>query len=290
MNCEICGKEIKKTFSLNINRVFHCGNCNHYFCGVIVKNGEYRVYEKYEYLLKPLRDKNFDKILKNLSGLLPPNAVGLEVGSALGWFLQKCARIGYSMTGIEPIKCNYEKSLGGGYDVINGYFPECLPTEKYESKYDFIIFNDVFEHIPDAIKTLGACKVLLKQDGYLIINLPISSGVIFKTASLLAKLERSKPLIRLWQFETESPHLHYFSGKSLRKLAKTLGFSTSIEFYMDTVDSNFNNTYKRIKGIGDSAKFYTLIIALITFVGTPLWKVLPKDTKCFIFKNRKGNN
>jgi 2-polyprenyl-3-methyl-5-hydroxy-6-metoxy-1,4-benzoquinol methylase len=243
------------------------------------------VYEEYEYLLKSIRDKNYNKILKNLPGVLSKNAVGLEVGSALGWFLQKCEDIGYSMLGIEPIKCNYEKSIDEeGSTIINGYFPECLPIEKYANQFDFIVFNDVFEHIPETKKILTVCRKLLKEDGLLIINLPINTGVIFKAASLLKFAGSNKPMIRLWQFETESPHLHYFSSKSLRIITKETGFFTLHEFSLDTVDTDFKNTYKRIMGIGNNTRLYALVIALIVFLGTPLWKILPKDTKCLIFK------
>jgi len=114
MNCEICGNEISKIQSLKSNRIYSCAHCYHFFCDDIKNENDYTVYEEYEYLLKQLRDKNYCKILKNIKNILPVNAVGLEVGSALGWFLQKCANNGYMMTGIEPIKCNYERSITGG--------------------------------------------------------------------------------------------------------------------------------------------------------------------------------
>jgi len=287
MNCEICGNEISKIQSLKGNNIYYCIHCNHFFCDDIKNKKDYSVYKEYEYLLKQLRDKNYGKILKNIKNILPINAVGLEIGSALGWFLRKCTNIGFIMTGIEPIKYNYEKSLSEEYTVISGFFPDCLPENNYKNKFDFIVFNDVFEHIPNVKKTLAACNELLKQSGYLIINLPINTGILYKIASILSLIGDSKPLIRLWQFETESPHLHYFSGKSLKALANKNGYSLLYKFGLNTVDSNFNNTYKRVIGIGNYRKFSAFVIAIITSVCTPLWKFLPKDTKCFIFKKEE---
>jgi len=290
MNCEICGSEIRKISSLKNTHIYSCVHCNHFFCDNIKNENDYNVYEEYEYLLKKLRDKNYSKILKKIRNIIPVNAAGLEIGSALGWFLQKCASNGYIMIGIEPIKYNYEKSLPveGQYTVINGYFPDCLSAKMHKNKFDFVVFNDVFEHIPDVNKTLTVCNELLKQEGYLIINLPVNTGILFKIASMLALIGNNEPLIRLWQFETESPHLHYFSGKSLKKLANKNGFSLLSGFGLNTVDSNFSNTYMRVIGIGSYGKFSAFVIAIIASICAPLWKFLPKDTKCFIFQ--RGNN
>jgi 2-polyprenyl-3-methyl-5-hydroxy-6-metoxy-1,4-benzoquinol methylase len=289
MNCEICGNKIRKILSLKNNRIYSCVYCNHFFCDEIKNENNYTVYKEYEYLLRQLRDKNYNKIMKNIRNILPVNAFGLEIASALGWFLHKCANNGYMMTGIEPIKYNFEKSLSveEAYTVINGYFPDCLPENEYKNKYDFIVFNDVFEHIPDIKETLTACNKFLKQGGYLIINLPINTGILFKIASMLAMIGKNKSLIRLWQFETESPHLHYFSEKSLKTLVNKNGFSSLVEFSLNTVDSGFEDTYKRVIGIGNYGKVSALIIAIITSICTPLWKFLPKDTKCFIFQKEE---
>ena len=173
--------------------------------------------------------------------------------------------------------------------MINGYFPDCLPVNMHKDKFDFIIFNDVFEHIPDVKKTLAMCNELLIQGGYLIVNLPVNSGILFKIASMLALVGNSKTLIRLWQFETESPHLHYFSGKSLKTLANNNGFSSLSEFSLNTVDSSFKNTYRRVAGIGNYGKISAFVIAVITSICTPLWKFLPKDTKCYIFRKKENN-
>jgi len=289
MNCKICNSYISKMTILKGHQIFSCAHCNHLFCDDIKEEANYFVYKEYEYLLKRLRDKNYNKILKSLVNILPFNAVGLEIGSSLGLFLKKCSKKGYIMTGIEPNRVNYTESLvfGGEYTVINGYFPECLPLNEYKNKFDFIIFNDTLEHIYDTKEAFRICNEILKQNGYLIINLPLNTGILSKIASMLSLIGNSKSLIRLWQFETESPHLHYFSGKSLKTLANKSGFTILSELSLNTVDSNLRNTYRRVLGIGKYRKISAFIIALVIFICIPLWKILPKDIEFFIFK--KGN-
>ena len=190
------------------------------------------------------------------------------------------------MTGIEPIACNYEKSINSKYTVINGFFPDGLST-KHTKTFDFIIFNDVFEHIPDLNKVLSACNNLLKPTGLLIINLPMNTGVFYKIAGFLSVLGKKQSLIRLYQFETESPHVHYFSEKSLRKATEKNKFNFVNKFNLHTVVFD-KNIRERVAGIGNMSKLKSLVLTLIILVGVPFLRILPRDTKCFVFKKVKG--
>ena len=47
--------------------------------------------------------------------------------------------------------------------------------------FDAIIFNDVFEHLPDPIDAIVAVERLLADDGILVLNLPSSDGLFFRS-------------------------------------------------------------------------------------------------------------
>ena len=286
-NCEICGTTSKVSYNRDSIQIYFCEKCQHYYCSELNSSIQYDVYEYYEDSLKQLRIRNFSKIINKMMRILPTGAVGLEVGSALGWFLQESSKAGYSMCGIEPISTNYEKSIKEDmYSVINGYFPQDLP-EKYLGSFDFIIFNDVFEHIPNLQNLIIRCRDYLKDDGYLIINLPMNTGIMYRVASVFAKLGNFHTLERLWQLETESPHLHYFSPTSLKKSTKIAGFLPIFEFSLDTVDLNIKNLYARVSGIGKSSKLKSAVLTCGIMASVPLMKIMPKDIKCFVFKKEK---
>ena len=64
----------------------------------------------------------------------------------------------------------------------------------------------------------------LEPSGIVIVNLPVADGLIFRMARLVARFGLRDPLNRMWQ-AVPSPHLSYFTGKTLQKLFEAAGFS-----------------------------------------------------------------
>ena len=63
-------------------------------------DGNEQVWSEYERLYRPSRSRTYAKVLSNL-----PNGEGrrlLDIGSALGWFMQAAAENGYETWGVEP--------------------------------------------------------------------------------------------------------------------------------------------------------------------------------------------
>ena len=173
--------------------------------------------EAYIASLEGLRVKNFALILKQLQQTKPePGLSILDVGCASGLFMHTAQQWGYTATGIEPNQPLFAATQRQGLNVIHDYFP---PQEDLNKKFDVIIFNDVFEHIPDVHAILEGCNKYLKDNGILILNLPNAHGLIFRFSSLLAALGLLGPWNRLWQVMFRTPHLHYFTFESLGKLA-----------------------------------------------------------------------
>lgn len=177
--------------------------------------------------LDAIRIKNFNTILDKIDSKGAHRALNiLDVGCASGLFLKIAAERGHKATGIEPNPVMAKIASKNGFDVVNGYFPEAIqPT----SKFDVIIFNDVFEHIPDLKEILKSCMLFLSEDGLLIISLPNSSGIFFQLAKLLAGVGISGPWNRLWQVMFYTPHLHYFNSESLDSLLTKYDFINQSE-------------------------------------------------------------
>ncbi|MBV8739445.1 MAG: methyltransferase domain-containing protein [Alphaproteobacteria bacterium] len=119
--------------------------------------------------------------------------------------------------GIEPEAAAAEEARQRGLDVETGFFPNDL---RDPGAYDIIVFNDVFEHLPLPSSIIKEAARLLNSRGILVINLPSSAGILFKTASILDALGWSSWHERLWQKNFLSPHLSYFNPENLKRLVE----------------------------------------------------------------------
>lgn len=166
--------------------------------------------------LEPLRRSNFERILDRIEELRPLAGTRLlEIGSAWGWFLEAAARRGVMGHGIEGERINAEKTKTSGLSVEFGLFPNDLVDL---GPYDFIIFNDVFEHIPDPENLCKKLEQLLSLDGLLIINIPSTDGAMFRLSEFLYKIGIRDPYERLWQKDFASPHISMFNHANLTQM------------------------------------------------------------------------
>lgn len=233
--------------------------------------------------LDSVRIKNFNEILDRLNGLgLKANSKILDIGCATGLFLKVVKKsTPYIGFGVEPNPLMANLAQNQGLEVVNGYFPDAL--ENKDLKFDTIIFNDVLEHIPNVNEILRDCRRALRDDGFLVINLPNSKGLFFEIAKSQAKLGFVGNWKRLWQYMFYTPHVHYFNGKSLDLLLNKEGFSNvsgPIELNVYTLD----NLWRRI-AIDKSNHF---LLNLIYFIGLiilfPITKIFHKDIFFSVYK------
>jgi 2-polyprenyl-3-methyl-5-hydroxy-6-metoxy-1,4-benzoquinol methylase len=236
--------------------------------------------ERREKAFLNLRRKNFERILDVVGEQMGPvPCEGLEAGCAHGWFLEAAARRGYSMQGIEPDAPTAAAAAAAGHDVTVGFFPDDLVPNR---RYSLIVFNDVFEHLPDPRAALAACRDRLRPRGLLVLNLPNSRGTLFRTAALFDSIGLSGPYERLWQKGFPSPHLSYFHPAALSRLAGREGFAEIHRGRLVSLDIGGlwqRLRYNRSTGIAASA-FLWCGIAL----AAPFLRVLPGDISLQIFR------
>lgn len=268
---------------------FYCDSCN-YWAAYLEQNinshddyifSDERSDGEVISFLDRIRIKNFNTILDDAELMHAKKTLKiLDVGCASGLFIKTASERGHVVTGVEPNSIMAQIALAKGFDVINGYFPAAIPPK---SKFDLIIFNDVFEHIPDVNEILHFCKIHLNNDGVLVINLPNSGGVIFRLAKILAQFGLMGPWQRLWQIMFYTPHLHYFNSSSLDKLL---------------IKYNFNNNSGSkplealsLTGLWDRLaidKSNNMVNRVLLFVGIilfyPITKILEKDAFYSIYK------
>jgi SAM-dependent methyltransferase len=222
--CEVCGGKLHAFNSW----VAKCKNCG-FQCSSLKPAAGTGIPG-----LERLRRENMEKILNHIEKVSPlTQAKILEVGSAWGWFLEAATRRGAIVHGIEAEKSNVIKTQDNGFSVEHGFFPQDL---KNRGPYDIIIFNDVFEHIPNPSRVIVEVQNLLTPSGLAIFNYPSSNGFFFHVASILASIGFDSSYARLWQKGFPSPHISYFNSKNIKVLVQNnTCLEPVIDFQLKTV-------------------------------------------------------
>lgn len=282
--CPVCGNPLKLKHKLKFN-VYKCDSC-----GLLNSDANFEhsfqsdlESESRDIGLKQLRLKNFAAIIKELLKYKRDKDAqisGLEIGSGNGWWLETCKQNNIGCIGIEPERIyeNYHKE--NKLDIIYGFYPDVSP--KREQGYDFIIFNDVFEHIEDINGLVESLKKDLSDDGILIINLPMSTGFFYKMATLMHKLGSDSSLTRMWQFNFHSPHMNYFNEHNMKLLLTRHGFSTVNVLKLDTLD--FSSVKERIMSDRGMGKLKALFMTSALTLMKPVISSSEPDIKAFFFK------
>lgn len=283
ISCPICQHDDVRLKYILSNEVYQCNKCgfqfapNATFDTTMISDQDETTRMK---ALKSLRVMNFEKIVASLKKQISSNHSGLEIGSGHGWFLETCKKSGIHCCGIEPETHFNDMYHEMGVDVINGFFPDALPAN---SKYDFIIYNDVFEHLPDVKTSMRMNQKALNPKGKLIVNIPLKSGVIYRLSELAYMFGIKNLLNRMWQFNFHSPHLSYFSKRNLIQLSDKEGFTLLESFPLKTI--NLSEIKDRVGEDKSSNQFIKMISIAGVYLIYPVLQLFP-DTYCFIFENK----
>lgn len=139
----------------------------------------------------------------------------LDVGSAEGGFTKMMLSEGADCLGLEPDRDAAREALEDELPL------ELVSFENFRGKpggYDIIVFNDVFEHMQDPIVTLEKSRRLLKKNGVILINLPVSTGFIFRMVGVAARLGVETLHRRIWAQGLASPHIYFYAERNLTTL------------------------------------------------------------------------
>ncbi|GGH62545.1 2-polyprenyl-3-methyl-5-hydroxy-6-metoxy-1,4-benzoquinol methylase [Filimonas zeae] len=285
--CPICDHMLALKYKLKYS-VYECGKCDLLHADAKFEHSFQSDLESdaRDVGLKQLRLKNFSAIIAMLKKHTEEKfkqLSGLEIGCGNGWWLETCKQNGLDCVGIEPEHIYESYHKAGNLNVLYGFYPDVSPHK--ENGYDFIIFNDVFEHIPDINGLLESLRKDLHEDGILIINLPISKGFFYKMATALHKLGVSKPLIRMWQFNFHSPHMNYFNSDNIQRLLSKHGFTNEACLRLDTLD--FEHIEERIRADRSVSRVKAWVVASLLKLFKPIINASAPDIQVFFFKQKR---
>jgi len=281
-NCPACSTPSKTIAYRLTHNIYRCKNCGLLYAPDATLNDSFSSSldeENRSKALYKVRKENFEKISLSLKKH-QPKSEGLEVGCGYGWFLEICKENNIVCEGIEPETIFNEIYRSKNLKVINGFYPDSVPSDK---KYDFVAFNDSIEHIPNITGIIKSCHDKLHENGLLVINLPIQSGLIFSLSRIAYRFGIKSVMNRMWQFEFHSPHLYYFNKKNITELASINGFKKVESFKLKTINfSEIASRIKQDKNIGNIRYAVSYLAILCIY---PFLQLFP-DTYCFIFQRK----
>jgi len=150
--------------------------------------------------------------LSHMEKLLKDKGRILDVGSALGFFIELAQENGWEASGVELF--SYAAEWGKrklGVDIQKGSFLK-VPFKK--NFFDAVTFFFVLEHFVHPERAVEKAALLLKEGGVLACALPNRCGISY--------------MINRKKYLTEHPHDHYIDTgiKNLKKLLSKYGLKT----------------------------------------------------------------
>ncbi len=185
------------------------------------------------------------RAIRELAG---PDARILDYGSGRGWFLAACREAGFrEIAGADTselaVRLLAEQGITGVR--LEGGVKPALPFAP-----EVVTFLDVIEHFPtdNLSEALGEIVGRLGPSVKLVvIKVPDAAGLLCRTARTLARLGVGGPLEQLYQVGTSPPHHHYFTRRSMRKLAASRGWAITRE--LADLDFEPARLYQRIHSL-----------------------------------------
>lgn len=214
--------------------IVRCDNCQLMYMNPRMTAEEYRefydskYYDDYEYdtILSEERNPKFLQRLATFRQLKPARGRLLDIGTATGEFLHTAKQDGWEVWGTEvsSFAAQQAKRLYG-LDIFVGEVDDAPYAEK---SFDIIHLSHVLEHVPSPRGTLRSITRLLKDDGYLVIEIPYQFGNWFdRLAQRFGRSHITK--------EPSLHHVYFYTPRSLGMIFDSENFSSHVRTYsLDT--------------------------------------------------------
>lgn len=175
-------------------------------------------------------------LVARIGSLLPDADAILDIGSGPGWFLDECRAAGMKrVAGADISRIAVTDLAARGLPAVQ-IAPDPQTWRESFAALSFrprvLTLLDVIEHFPasDVVRYVEQAVASTGRSLELVvIKVPVSSGLLYVVASILARLGASGPLRQLYQVGTEPPHTNYFSDDSLGLLMRRCGLRTRSE-------------------------------------------------------------
>ena len=170
---------------------------------------------RYEYLsLDP------DDAGMKLAHLIAPNSRVLDVGCGTGVITDTIRRQkSASIIGIEPDAERVQRAVARGLDVHLGVLS--LDFIRQHGPFDYIVFADVLEHLPNPAEIVVMAKGGLKPGGSVVASIPNVAHWFVRTDLLRGRFDYQDCGIM------DATHLRWFTRRTVREFFERLGFQVT---------------------------------------------------------------
>lgn len=252
MNCRICERTMGGVFTLHSQRhdidvpVYRCSHCDAYFSdGGPVNYADANLVDYYQRHAEVIRAR-YERLFERVESTVGPGRF-LDIGAGIGFSLDVARRRGWSARGLEPNRELVRHATGRGMDVLHGYLDGSL-----HGTYDFVLLDNVLEHVPDPIRFLRDAAHLVDRRGLLVIAVP--------PVDWLRKLRGAIPAVRngvtrpqLNVFAEVDEHVNILGRRAMAALARRIGIRLSpARFHHSAV---YDNPVYRALGLDDGYYF-----------------------------------
>lgn len=218
--CNLCkGDNSRLLFIKNSIKIVKCLDC-----GLIYVNprpserelkekynaGYFDGSEQFDYLAeKELYLHRFEERIRQVNSLKPEKGRLLDIGCAVGYFLEIARKEGWETFGVEisPFASRYARN--SGLNIFTGTTEEAKYNDGY---FDVVTLWHVLEHTEDPSASLEEVHRILKKSGLVAVELPNAGSRKFKKQG------------ESWEHLKPTEHLYYFTPDVLRKIVEKTGF------------------------------------------------------------------
>ena len=243
-HCPLCGLESDHIIAHELRRgegkVLYCGECDYGFLATQSMTDTKAYYEseyrkEYSHLAEaaPTSPREIFEIytkfqenrLPFIQHLLKFDTKVLEVGASAGQFLTHIMHDVETIHAIELDKecCNFLKDVLG-IEADSTF----LENSKFaDEEYDVVCTFQVMEHVDDPVAFVKSLKNVTRPNGEIFIEVPNLRDALLSVWDVQSHQK----------FFYHSAHLHYFTEKTLVKIAQEAGFD------VDSVEVNYTQDY-----------------------------------------------
>ena len=254
MNCRLCGSEHLRLYytqgNKNQYKFFKCENCKLVNYDISIGLDQQKYTSSYVHPENEMHKQNIDQtatynfIKKRISqqGKL------LDIGCGNGKLLLLAKNDGWKVAGIELSQSaadTIQDNFGIKVDAVD-FLEYKIDTKK---AYDVVVLRHVLEHLPDSILAMSKINLLLKKNGYAILEFPNIEGLDLKFKRFLSKTGIHK---KKYSINYQPGHCNEFCKKSFLFLTKKTNFDL-IEWKTYSSKSLLNLLYGKMN-IGNKAR------------------------------------
>ena len=130
----------------------------------------------------------------------------LDIGSGRGWFSLEMAKKGFDITAVDLSQKNLD-AINEKSERVKTYYGSAEELPFTEERFDWIVMNEVLEHLENPLLVLKHIQKFLTPLGKIFISVPYNENIVQELC------------IHCNQLTPHSSHLHSFTKKSLKRLA-----------------------------------------------------------------------